>query len=180
MTLSFQDLVADSLASLLVPSVEARIVLRQPISVLKNRLRDDQVEALSSQEPVIPQKDLDVLVRLPAINKSKWQVTVLQKWLGYVERLQGEHFVAIVHDLTSPQNPTEEIEFDRTELSKSDLPLLTEGAAFYWSIGYQDTEGGQRERVSMLRFARHPRLGDAETKHAFQLAEELVSSLECE
>jgi hypothetical protein len=82
------------------------------------------------------------------------------------------------YDAGGEQNPLEEVELDREEVSKSDLPLLAKGAVFYCSIGYRDTPGGQRERIFTLRFARQPRLSRAEVKRIFEEADRLAAFLE--
>ena len=68
---------------------------------------------------------------------------------------------------------------DRAEDRRSGQePLVAEGAAFYWSIGYRDTPGGQRERVAALRFVRQPRLSEADVKQIFEQADRLATFLE--
>ncbi len=120
----------------------------------------------------------DILVRLPSLRKSKWRVTVLQGWVGRVEQVMADRFLAVLSDATSSLNPQEQIELDLREVSESDIPLLACGATFYWSIGYRDTPGGQRERISTLRFARHPRLKETDMRPIFSHADGLAAFLE--
>src|SRR5438045_607771 len=51
----------------------------------------------------------DAVVRLPSLRESKWKVTVLQRWIGRVERTIDEKFVAVLADATYPQNPPEQV-----------------------------------------------------------------------
>lgn len=120
----------------------------------------------------------DVLVRLPSLNYSKWKVKVLQRWIGRVERVDAHRFRATLNDATNSQNPSEEVDLELSEVSESDLSLVAEGATFYWSIGYRDTPGGQRERVAALRFARQPRFGTAELNRIFEQANRTAALLE--
>ena len=120
----------------------------------------------------------DVLVRLPSLRESKWKVRVLQRWVGRVEQVSADRFFAVLSDATSSRNPQEQVELDLNEVSESDLSLLAQGATFYWSIGYRDTPGGQRERISTLRFARQPRLSKAEVNRIFEQADHVAALLE--
>jgi hypothetical protein len=93
----------------------------------------------------------------------------------------ADRFVAVVNDATNSQNPAEQVEVDLEEVSTSDLPLLAEGATFYWCIGYRDTPGGQRERISTLRFARQPHLSKTVVSktvvdRAFALADRVATA----
>jgi hypothetical protein len=42
------------------------------------------------------------------------------------------------------------------EVPKADWEMLTQGAYFYWCIGYYDSPSGQRFRQSQIRFKREP------------------------
>ena len=85
------------------------------------------------------------------VNKE-WEV--LQRWEGYVESINLEEklFSAVILDERNPNNPREEVEIHFEEISDHDLPLITTGAVFYWSIGYETEIGGQKKRVSVIRF----------------------------
>ena len=135
----------------------------------------DQI-TLQSQDQVNPRED--AFVRLPDLRLSLLKVIVLQRWIGRVESVHDEQFVAITTDATNPRNPPEEVEFDLTEVSEGDLPLVAEGAMFYWSIGYRDSPGGQRERVSSLRFVRSPVLRDSAVNRIFERADRMAAFLQ--
>jgi len=121
----------------------------------------------------------DALVRRPdPAVLPPLKVKVLQRWIGRVESVRGDRFVAITTDATNPRNPAEEVEFDLAEVSEGDHPLVAEGAMFYWSIGYRDSPGGQRERTSSLRFVRSPRLSEAATNRIFEQADRMAAFLQ--
>lgn len=181
---SFQDAILRPGASEIgilfpAPQVESEKFLfrREPAKPIGSS-RD---EVSQSFQPNQERASADVLVRLPSIRKSKWKVRVLQQWVGRVEQVNVARFVARIVDATNPSNPVEQVEFDLSDLSEvseSDRPLVAEGATFYWSIGYRDTPGGQRERVSALRFARQPRLSESDVNRVFEQADRLAVLLE--
>ncbi len=132
--------------------------------------------ALPGQDQV--GKRQDPLVRLPDLRLSPSKVIVLQRWIGRVESVHDDSFVAVTTDATNPRNPAEEVEFDLPEVSEGDLPLVAEGAMFYWSIGYRDSPGGQRERISSLRFVRSPHLREATVNRIFERADRMAAFLQ--
>lgn len=170
---SDSDEVAD-----LFPAVKKQFFVRRQVTAIESRfcLNTNQVAQASPQAQCINHED--VLVRLPSLRISKWKVTVLQRWVGRVERVMADQFVAVLADATSSQNPPEEVELDIREVSTSDLPLMAAGATFYCSIGYRDTPGGQRERIFTLRFARQPRLSEADMNRVFERADDVAALLE--
>ena len=128
-------------------------------------------------QPVNPRQD--ALMRRPdptALPPLK--VMVLQRWIGRVESVRSDRFIAVTTDATNPRNPPEEVEFDLAEVSEGDRPLVAEGAVFYWSIGYHDSPGGQRERTSRLRFVRSPRLSEAALNRIFEQADRMAVFLQ--
>lgn len=183
--------------SVLFPALKEQFLVRQlsnPVNVARHLIGVDDVSRVVAVNDVgyVPQnqplpasfpdqsvsKSPDILLRLPSLKESKWKVTVLQRWVGRVERVEDVSFLAVLNDVTNSQNPLEEVELDIAEISPSDLSLLVAGAAFYWSIGYQDTPGGQRQRVSVLRFARLPQLNKTDVDRVFEQADRLAASLE--
>lgn len=124
-----------------------------------------------------PMKVTDPLVRLSAVRESESKVTVLQKWVGRVERFVNGKLTAVVIDITNQKNPPEEVEMSADEISSSDLPLAVVGATFYWSVGYRDSRGGQRERVSTLRFARQPQMSSRILNRVYEEADQIASLL---
>jgi hypothetical protein len=136
---------------------------------------NDEAQAAPREQVM---KSPDVLVRLSAEQWSSQKVIMLQRWIGRVEQLKTHTFVAVISDATTPHHPLEEVELDLREIPPSDLDLLVPGAAFYWTIGYEDSPGGQRQRVSALRLVRQPRVSDTEMNRIFDRAERLAELLE--
>lgn len=165
--------------AVLFPDLQEKFLVRQPASAMEARFSFATNEVMRpSPRGQRSTDDEDVLVRLPSLRQSKWKVRVLQRWIGEVESVESDRFVATITDATSPRNPAEQVELDLNEVSKSDRWLVAEGATFYWSIGYRDTLGGQRERISVLRFVRQPRLSQATLAHMFERADILAAFLE--
>ncbi len=160
-------------------SSQKEFLRRQPASVIDercpDRANDRNRTGLHNQAVMLRE---DILVRLPRIRDSKWKVKVLQRWIGRVECVQPDTFLAFIIDATNSHNPPELVELGFDEISTGDIPLIAAGATFYWSIGYWVTPGGQRERVSSLRFARQPRLGKFQMKRIFEQAERVAALLE--
>jgi hypothetical protein len=84
------------------------------------------------------------------------QFIPLARWEGTVAERYATYFVAEVIDLESDESAT--AEFEINELTPGDVPLCEPGALFYWTIGYDVKEGGQRSRVSVLHFRRLGRI----------------------
>ena len=144
-----------------------------------------EVFTLGTNREAVPNSQTDGAIS-PTVVKSlsvdvarqNIRVHVLQRWTGKVERLVDDRFVAIIHDMTTPTNPVEEVELEVSEVSKGDRSLIAEGAVFYWSIAYRDTRGGQRERIASIRFARQPMLNERDIQDIFNEANEMVDFLE--
>ena len=154
-----------------------RFIMRHPL-VEETRLfsrQNDDAHATPRDQAMRSPK---VLVPLSSQKVQGQKVTLLQRWIGRVEQVKNHTFVAIVSDATMSQRPDEEVELDRREIPRPDLHLLVPGAAFYWSIGYEDSPEGQRRRVSELRFVRQPRLSESQIKRSFERADRLAAFLE--
>src|SRR4051812_32465618 len=96
----------------LFQTFEEKFMIFQPLSDVKDQISrgKNQYSPSAPEEQKIVQKDL--LVRLPSIQDSKWKVTVLQRWIGRVERLEVDGFSAVLTDMTNPQNAPEKVELD--------------------------------------------------------------------
>lgn len=105
-----------------------------------------------------------------------YRFVTLQKFIGTVTAVTEETFFADVEDLTE-EGPDEEVEIGLEEVPDSDQPLIRPGAAFYWSIGYQDRRSGQRTRASTLWFRRVPRWEAWELQASSERVEELARKL---
>lgn len=91
------------------------------------------------------------LVQVPDRPHNR-QFIPLARWEGAVVERFESYFVAEVIDLDSDERAI--VEFDLQEISPSDLSLCEPGGLFYWTIGYDVKEGGQRSRASVVRFRR--------------------------
>jgi len=148
------------------------------LPVRRHRLPFEPDEALRASPEAQEQARPKAFVEVPPLRESGSKITILQQWIGRVARVIDGRFLAVVEDVTNAHNPPEEIELDVADISESDLPLLAEGATFYWSIFYHDSPGGQRMRNSSLRFARQPRLSPADVHRIFEQADCMVALLE--
>jgi len=99
-----------------------------------------------------------------------------QKYEGVVLDVRGETFIARLRNLTEDL-PDEEAEFIVEDLSKDDLPLLRDGAIFYWNMGYRDLVGGQRIACHMINFRRLPAWTSREIAKAGEKAGSLFNWL---
>ena len=91
------------------------------------------------------------MVKAPPL--SPHQFKSLQAWEGTVEQVGATTFNARLFDRTSSEEET--AEFELSEISEDDRPLVVTGAVFYWDVGYLITPGGRR-RASEIRFRRLP------------------------
>lgn len=112
--------------------------------------------------------------RLPARPRPTHRFAVLQKWEGTVSAIAEGEFVAVIRDLTIPSLPEEEATFSMEEVSEADRSLLALGAVFYWSIGYELTLSGNRQRVSLIRLRRLPAWTRREIEDVRRDAEKLA------
>lgn len=98
-----------------------------------------------------------------------------QKWFGNVISIEEESFTALLEDLNRPG--TKEIgQFDIYDISPDDKILLKKGAAFYWRIGYNDTNG-QRRKESVIKFQRLGSLTMNEIDQIEDKAQEIYNSI---
>ncbi len=64
----------------------------------------------------------------------------------------SSYFEAEVLDLADGEAAT--VEFDLGEVAPHDVALCEPGALFYWTVGYETKESGQRSRSSVIMFRR--------------------------
>ena len=84
-----------------------------------------------------------------------------------------EEFSAQISDITSPENPDEEVWLSFNEIQDSDLEQLTVGDSFVWYIGYQQGPLVSRQSFSKIRFRRLPVWSQREIEVASSRAKEL-------
>jgi hypothetical protein len=109
------------------------------------------------------------VLKIPRSAPPQSRFISLQKWEGFVLRVQNDSFIARLLD-ENPDGPEEEAEIPLDEVSRGDLPLVKPGAVFYWNIGYSDSIDGPRERVSRIHFRRLPAWRAEELETAKQKA----------
>jgi hypothetical protein len=102
-----------------------------------------------------------------------------QQWIGRVEEIHDDYFLASLRDAHGDEGPEEELaEIWLEQLSRSDLECVQPGAIFYWVIGYRDEPHGQRLGTSIFHFRRRLPLTEEERQTAAQRTEEVWAWLE--
>ena len=87
-------------------------------------------------------------------------------WEGHIIEVRDSEFDAIIKDKTNPDFEDELVTIDIAEVTPDDLPLVTKGSVFYWSVGYLDYPGRGRVRESKIRFRRLMGWTEKEVEHA--------------
>lgn len=94
-----------------------------------------------------------------SVKESKSKINgsfqVIQKWIGFVENVQEEFFIARLNDLTN-RGTDEIVEIRKEDISPEDLQLIVKGGTFFWSIGRAKQRDGQITNQSLIRFRRIP------------------------
>ena len=111
---------------------------------------------LSTQSPVVIE-DVDPLIRFYYGQGPERRFKVLQQWEGVVTEISEDSLLAELLDLTDPAKPREIVEIPRNEIPDADQDLLLPGCVFYWIIGFEISNGGQKGRVSEIRLRRNPK-----------------------
>lgn len=94
----------------------------------------------------------DLPAARPPIQPRTRRFIATARWEGVVTERFDTYFEAEVIDLDVDESAT--AQFDLDDLSYSDRRLCEPGALFYWSIGYDVKDGGQRSRSSVIAFRR--------------------------
>jgi hypothetical protein len=102
---------------------------------------------------------------------------VRQQWEGTVEEVAGDEIVARLRDLTNPGNSDERATFSWDDVADADHSLVSSGAVFYWSIGYERTVFGQKSAKSSIRFRRLPAWTKSEVAAVHREADLLARAL---
>lgn len=84
------------------------------------------------------------------------RVTLLKRWRGRVEDVDAQNgvFRASITDLMQPFDARTGVEFQIEDASPAEQDLIKPGASFYWTHAFKDSPGGQRTRVSTIRFSK--------------------------
>lgn len=112
--------------------------------------------------------DYEMVVKSPIVKTEPIDpleyFEVRQKWMGYVQEIQADCFVAHLIPLTGDDGEhIAEIFFE--ELDKEDRSDLAPGSYFYWSIGYIKRPSGI-VRSSLIRLRRLPLWQEEELQKA--------------
>lgn len=140
-----------------------------------------------SQNGISTKKNTDELIRrlkpspvhVPTPRVPLDRFRMLANWIGRVQRVYDDTFVALVQDQLEDR-PEEEAELLRDEVASVDQPLLVPGAVFYWSIGYRDRLAGPRIRESVIRFRRLPKPSSDDLAKAAEWARDILSLMDNE
>jgi hypothetical protein len=77
----------------------------------------------------------------------------VQEWEGYVEKIESDHIVASLVDLTNKGKRVSAFaEIPLEELDTFDVKRLKVGMIFRWAVGYMRRPGGQKIRCSRIVF----------------------------
>lgn len=131
------------------------------------------VDDASTERPQHIDPEPKPVLRFPVLPTPRSRFKVLQKWEGTVKEISERECISVIRNLTTPENPDEEMAFSFEEIPQSDGDLVAPGAIFYWYIGYEDRIDGQRNRVSSIRFRRLPVWTEKELTEARHKAETL-------
>jgi hypothetical protein len=110
----------------------------------------EKSETIYSETGNLRNEQLSKLLTNTDDNKRNYICNSLN-WTGYVIDIKEDSFTAKLMD---SNNATYEIaDFDKKDISESDLSLFSIGSTFYWSIGYANHDG-QVTKQSLIRFKR--------------------------
>jgi hypothetical protein len=106
----------------------------------------------------------------------------IQEWEGYVLEVTESNFLARLLDLTSSKSiEHEEVCFSFDDVSsEDDLPLISVGSIFRWSVGYERRVSGSRHKISSVVFRRLPIWGVAEIEKAKAKAKSVAEQIRWE
>lgn len=142
-----------------------------------------QVERASTSAPEQPRAAgaTDILVaelsslpvRVPAPSRLTYAFDLRQQWEGVVTSVSRDELAVVLRDLVRTDAPEIDAVLPLDEIAEDDLPLLAPGAVLYRTIGYEQTETGQRKRVSTIRLRRLPAWSRADVERVRMRAREL-------
>jgi hypothetical protein len=132
-------------------------------------------EHLATESSPFQDEVKNPIIRMKKTSYKPDNFKSLQRWEGFVVEVREESFIARLIDLTE-ERPEEEAEFPFSEITyKEDLRFITEGAIFYWSIGYHISRSGTYTRASRIFFRRLPAWSVSEIKEAKHEAERVYN-----
>ena len=126
----------------------------------------DQSQSSDALLPVIS----NLFPQMPRWKSAGVGYNVMQEWEGYIVSIQKDYFTARITDLTNRAVKEEEADFEINDLTDDDKRRLRAGAIFRWSIGYNISAGGTKQRYSRIVFRNMPAWGEKELKRNAELA----------
>jgi hypothetical protein len=96
----------------------------------------------------------------------------VQSWIGHIIAINETTFLAKIEDANESSGTFEDAEFSIDDIEEEDKKLLLIGSIFYWSVGYEYRRG-TKNKQSILRFKRLPKIDVATMDKAADLASEL-------
>lgn len=117
------------------------------------------------------EKAYNPFVLIPSPQSTEF-FKVIQKWEGYVTEVTEDSFWARLAVLVGEEGDLD-AEILLNAVDKEDLPLVTPGAVFYWSIGYKEDERARVTQASVIRFRRLPAWSGADQMRADVIEEKL-------
>jgi hypothetical protein len=135
---------------------EEEIIFDSIKETIKKRFHKSENNSESTAEEVTMAK-IDEELQSPKFasslrDESYRYFVQTQRWIGHVEKITKNGFVAKLTDLND--NTTYEMaDFEMREVSPEDRPLVSLGAAFYWSLGTVN-DNGQVIKTAFMRFQR--------------------------
>ena len=131
-------------------------VLPRPTSVVEEPTGSATITAQGKASEFQPRSlEIVPLVRLKTSASPPRRFRILQRWEGIVTGISEDTVWADLTDMTDASNPQEVVSFSLDDISEADRTILAEGSSFYWSLGYETSEGGQIKRVSEIRLRRN-------------------------
>lgn len=148
-----------------------------PRSAVSPSYASEEFKGLKERQYSLPAVSDVESRRIPQGSLYSDTFKALQKFEGIVLSVGEDSCMTRLTDKTSG-GPDEEAEVPFEEIMPGDLPLVSPGAKFYWSIGYERKRHGQQSRSSVLRFQRLPGWTQAEVSKAQSAASILLSFLD--
>lgn len=96
---------------------------------------------------------LSVMFKVEQIGKHS--MNTLQKWEGYVESIEDDHFVASIFDVFEKGRGQEQAEIPLKLLNTTERPFLKLGAPFQLIHGFSKTAKGTRTKETIVYFRRY-------------------------
>jgi len=110
-------------------------------------------------------------------------MVTVSKWECVITQVDKDCFTAVVNQVLpiaqKDYSATRQdiSEFYLEDVDSRDIPLIKEGAVFYWNIGYMTNASGQRINQSVVVFPRLPAWSQYVKERADKKADELALAL---